>query len=1319
MKKTIVLLTIIFLITSTLFGSIVLADSKLISQEDITGGKFLLGYGDCLGQKFKTVPEQADITKISLYIDDEWNTGGNCKAGISEIRTIDESQWINYESKSINGMDGWENFNINCDVNPEDTYYLMFKLTTHDSGAAVYGSWENPYPNGETHYYNEASWETVTDCDLGFKIFGNLDQQNNPPNIPNNPIPDNGENDVNINSDLSWSCSDPDGDTVYYDVYFEANDNTPDEKVSNHQTSTSYDPGTLSYETTYYWQIIAEDEHGATTPGPTWHYTTKESPDNPPQITEIKPYYADGSEASDNTGFLIERMDLENTYTAFVTDASYVEFEFGSQLHRDNDGSDGWTATFNSKNIYPNDEIVITAYNSKGTDTKTIHPRIIPKVGWLINFLNYVANYNDTDFASFSIEVKEPEHDYNNYWQLTAAVDFSTGSPDDEDEPPVEAEVPGGVPVDDVGGKYSFSGGVGSSISICSDETIIVTGGFQAGVEAKSIGGEIGAQLFGDISINNNEIIWNEMYITINGKVTIPVFLVPLKVCGIGVEAGIVIEPHVDITFNLDPVDNPSGGIVPGLGIKISDDSGAECAVGALVKAYAELGFVIGDFYCEAGGDGTLYFRTPPGNNGYFDNFVLQAWIKGKIRLLCWTASGEWSYTWSNNSMRSTGKDYSEEAWAPISREYKNQNQYGSFIWDNIKDSGTVIKNAFPHANPKAASFPGTAGTKQMIVWSHDNKNKPEVKGMELWYTIWNNGHINQPQKISPTNDNLIQMDAQLGFDSDGDAICVFTQTDSSIDANSEIDDVMNAMEIAYTEWNGNSWESIQSITDNNKMDSQPVLASDSNGDIVLVWTSDSDNDIKTINDRSLYATFWDGDSWSEIKKPVENQAIISTPQVAINNPGLAECVFTIDSDGDVTTTKDQELTRVTITNGGLGETSICSLTENNYQEVSPSVVYGKDGEAYAVWLRNNYHTQNNQDIYDGKLYYSQISGVSFGGNTEHEITTGEISNPVAFSPSASTNLGDKYADVNFAVGWSSDTSSRLNCALVKTNNEIETGVIYTSEKKLSEIDWCMSSGSITAVGMERETINSGNNCDVTFVKSQGFDRTPPQTQCFIDGNKIGQGEHGPIYLGDVEISLSSSDTGGSGVDSTYYKLDDGAMVEYNGPITISIPTDHKIRFYSIDKADNEEEIKTKNFEIIQNRKPTKPSQPSGKTKGPAGEEYIYSTSSTDPDGDPVYYLWDWEDAMSNWIGPYNSGETITAKHTWKNKGKFNVRVKAKDDPNGDGDLSDGVESDWSDPLVVSMPKNKETHLKPINILFEYIFHRFPIISRLLNLLLK
>jgi outer membrane protein assembly factor BamB/outer membrane lipoprotein-sorting protein len=145
-------------------------------------------------------------------------------------------------------------------------------ITTYDPGAM----------NGNTQYY----WQIISWDNHGISTNGplwNFTTENQPPNTPSNPTPNNHATNVDINVDLSWTCNDPDpGDTVTYDVYFEANDSTPDILVSNNQSSTNYDPGTMNYNTHYYWQIIAWDNHGASATGPIWDFTTSSEPNDPP-----------------------------------------------------------------------------------------------------------------------------------------------------------------------------------------------------------------------------------------------------------------------------------------------------------------------------------------------------------------------------------------------------------------------------------------------------------------------------------------------------------------------------------------------------------------------------------------------------------------------------------------------------------------------------------------------------------------------------------------------------------------------------------------------------------------------------------------------------------------------------------------------------------------------------------------------------------------------------------------------------------------------------------------------------------------------------
>jgi hypothetical protein len=91
---------------------------------------------------------------------------------------------------------------------------------------------------------------------------------------------------------------------------------------------------------------------------------------------------------------------------------------------------------------------------------------------------------------------------------------------------------------------------------------------------------------------------------------------------------------------------------------------------------------------------------------------------------------------------------------------------------------------------------------------------------------------------------------------------------------------------------------------------------------------------------------------------------------------------------------------------------------------------------------------------------------------------------------------------------------------------------------------------------------------------------------------------------------------------------------------------------------------------------PAKPQRPEGPTEGVVGVEHMFSTSTTDPEGDQVSYMWDWSDGTPNeWTEYSDSGKTVNASHIWTEAGTYAIRVKAKD--------LHGDESDWSDSKTI------------------------------------
>jgi len=104
------------------------------------------------------------------------------------------------------------------------------------------------------------------------------------------------------------------------------------------------------------------------------------------------------------------------------------------------------------------------------------------------------------------------------------------------------------------------------------------------------------------------------------------------------------------------------------------------------------------------------------------------------------------------------------------------------------------------------------------------------------------------------------------------------------------------------------------------------------------------------------------------------------------------------------------------------------------------------------------------------------------------------------------------------------------------------------------------------------------------------------------------------------------------------------------------------------------------NVTICCNLPPNASSQPTGDTSGYHSISYTYSTSTTDPNGDSIYYWFDWGDQTnSGWMGPYASGATASHSHSWNTPGSYNVKCKAKDIYEAEKGLA------WSDPVTVTI----------------------------------
>lgn len=177
-------------------------------------------------------------------------------------------------------------------------------------------------------------------------------------------------------------------------------------------------------------------------------------------------------------------------------------------------------------------------------------------------------------------------------------------------------------------------------------------------------------------------------------------------------------------------------------------------------------------------------------------------------------------------------------------------------------------------------------------------------------------------------------------------------------------------------------------------------------------------------------------------------------------------------------------------------------------------------------------------------------------------------------------------------------------------------------------------------------TNGAGLNASDEFNVS--VDKTKPSSSHTLAGT-IENGK----YTTDVTVTLSASDTGGSGLASIKYRLDGVNWATYSAPFTVSAEGVHTLEYQATDNAGNAETKHQVTFEILKNKKPT--ADFSYTPVSPTDLDTItFADQSTDEDGDVVAWAWDFGD---------NTTSTLqNPTHKYADNGTYVVKLTVTDD---------------------------------------------------------
>lgn len=159
------------------------------------------------------------------------------------------------------------------------TYRVFFGTSPNFGDNATATVTTPSYAPGVLAFNTTYYWKVIAVDSKGEQTEGDIWSfttiVSNPPNTPSSPSPADGAQGQPLFLELSWSGGDPDsGDTVTYDVYFGLNEQPPLVRINMSET-TFIPVSPLLPNTTYYWKIVSRDNHGVTTAGSVWRFTTR------------------------------------------------------------------------------------------------------------------------------------------------------------------------------------------------------------------------------------------------------------------------------------------------------------------------------------------------------------------------------------------------------------------------------------------------------------------------------------------------------------------------------------------------------------------------------------------------------------------------------------------------------------------------------------------------------------------------------------------------------------------------------------------------------------------------------------------------------------------------------------------------------------------------------------------------------------------------------------------------------------------------------------------------------------------------------------
>ncbi len=288
----------------------------------------------------------------------------------------------------------------------------------------------------------------------------------------------------------------------------------------------------------------------------------------------------------------------------------------------------------------------------------------------------------------------------------------------------------------------------------------------------------------------------------------------------------------------------------------------------------------------------------------------------------------------------------------------------------------TLAQNVYPDAGVQLVE----SGGKLYAIWTDDNSERSDENRTQLRYAVYDNGTWSEPEWLGADATGDFSPAAAAA----GDGTLIAWQ-DMKTETSADADDASRNCEISVSEdplTDSSSGFKAVRLTDDDRFDHSPKIASDGDGAIVTWVKSDALALDGTASHDSLWAAKWTKNGgWSGAEKLDDVGHTVVNSALAMHG-AKAVLLYTVDMDDNLSTSDDQEIYSMTWDGSSWGKP--VRLTDNDVEDSSPQVTYSNGG-LLMVW------NQDSQIVYRAGLDGENKTAdcVSGAGNKFQLVSTG------------------------------------------------------------------------------------------------------------------------------------------------------------------------------------------------------------------------------------------------------------------------------------------------------------------------------------------